>query len=86
MNKWYLLPLQLFCFNFGNTHAIHHFVVRDAFYIRHLGADESLEVLRRHGIRFNDMGTFKRANRMRTVEENAQLSEGTANASPSVIS
>ena len=86
MNKWYLLPLQLFCFNFGNTHAIHHFVVRDAFYIRHLGADESLEVLRRHGIRFNDMGTFKRANRMRTVEENAHLSEGTANASPSIIS
>ena len=64
MNKWYLIPLQLFCFNFGSTHAIHHFVVRDPFYIRHLGEKESHEVLKRHGIRFNDMWTFKRANRL----------------------
>ena len=64
MNKWYLIPLQLFCFNFGSTHAIHHFVVRDPFYIRHLSEKESHEVLRRHDIRFNDMGTFKRANRL----------------------
>ena len=34
LNPWWMLPLQLFCFNFGSTHAIHHFVVRDPFYIR----------------------------------------------------
>jgi hypothetical protein len=71
MDKWYLLPLHLFCFKFGSTHAIHHFVVRDPFYIRHLGEKESHEVLRRHGIRFNDMGTFRRANRMNERAEKA---------------
>lgn len=68
LNKWYLAPFQLFCFNFGSTHAIHHFVVRDTFYIRQLAAKESHEVLREHGIRFNDMGTFSRANRFGKVE------------------
>jgi hypothetical protein len=34
LNPWWMLPFQLFCFNFGSTHAIHHFVVRDPFYIR----------------------------------------------------
>lgn len=63
MNKWYLAPFHLFCFNFGSTHAIHHFVVRDTFYMRQLGAKQSHEVLRKHGVRFNDMGTFSRANR-----------------------
>ena len=58
LNKWYLAPFQLFCFNFGSTHAIHHFVVRDTFYIRQLAAKDSHEVLRAHGIRFNDMGTI----------------------------
>lgn len=68
LNKWYLAPFQLFCFNFGSTHAIHHFVVRDTFYIRQLAAKDSHEVLRAHGIRFNDMGTFLRANRWGKVE------------------
>ncbi len=27
LNKWYFVPFQVFCFNFGSTHAIHHFVV-----------------------------------------------------------
>ncbi|MDX1587690.1 MAG: fatty acid desaturase [Oleiphilaceae bacterium] len=63
LNVWWLLPVQAFCFNFGSTHAIHHFVVRDPFYVRQLAAKESHEVLRRHGVRFNDLGTFRRANR-----------------------
>ena len=63
LNKWWLLPIQAFCFNFGSTHAIHHFLVRDPFYVRQMAARESHEVLRRHGIRFNDLGTFRRANR-----------------------
>ncbi len=63
LNVWWLLPLQAFCFNFGSTHAIHHFVVRDPFYVRQMTAKRAHEVLRRHGIRFNDLGTFRRANR-----------------------
>jgi hypothetical protein len=62
-NSWWLLPLQIFCFNFGSTHAIHHFVVRDPFYLRQLIAPEAHRVLRAHGVRFNDFGTFRRANR-----------------------
>lgn len=63
LNKWWFWPVQAFCFNFGSTHAIHHFVVRDPFYVRQMAAKESHKVLRRHGVRFNDLGTFRRANR-----------------------
>jgi fatty acid desaturase len=58
-----LLPFQLFCFNFGGTHAIHHFVANEPFYIRQWTAPEVLGVLRENGVRFNDLGTFRRANR-----------------------
>jgi hypothetical protein len=62
-NAPWLLPLQLFCFNFGATHGIHHFVVQEPFYLRQLVASASHEVMRRHGVRFNDFGTFRRNNR-----------------------
>ncbi len=65
-------PLQLFCFNFGATHAIHHFVVGQPFYVRQMIAKEAHDVMRRMGVRFNDFGTFTRANRLgssRTTEE-----------------
>lgn len=60
--KW-LWPLHAFCFNFGGTHAIHHFVVRDPFYVRQAIAGDCHEILRENGVRFNDFGTFRRANR-----------------------
>lgn len=60
---WRMKPLQAFCFNFAGTHAIHHFVVRDPFYIRQAIAQNCYPVMRENGIRFNDFGTFKRANR-----------------------
>lgn len=63
LNKWYFIPFQLFCFNFGSTHAIHHFVVNETFYIRQLTASKAHKVMREQGVRFNDLGTFKRANR-----------------------
>jgi len=56
-------PFQLFCFNFGSTHAIHHFVVRDPFYLRQMIASDAHTVMRANGVRFNDFGTFARANR-----------------------
>jgi len=57
-------PFQLFCFCFGVTHAIHHFVVRDTFYMRHAIAPSVLPVMKANGVRFNDFGTFARANRV----------------------
>ena len=63
LNRWYLAPLQLFCANFGSTHSIHHFVPSDPFYVRQLTAPAAHRVMRENGVRFNDLGTFRRANR-----------------------
>ena len=63
LNPWWMAPMQLFCFNFGSTHAIHHFVVAQPFYIRQAVAKEAHAVMREMGVRFNDFGTFGRANR-----------------------
>ncbi|WP_145536611.1 fatty acid desaturase [Yersinia kristensenii] len=63
LNTWWLLPFHLFCFNFGSTHAIHHFVVNEPFYIRQLSAPFAHKVMKDMGVRFNDIRTFKRANR-----------------------
>lgn len=63
-NAWWLAPLNLFCFNFGSTHAIHHFVVKETFYVRQLTARKAHVVMREMGVRFNDFGTFGRANRL----------------------
>lgn len=63
LNPWWLLPFQAFCFNFGSTHAIHHFVVKEPFYIRQLTAPAAHRVMRDMGVRFNDFGSFRRANR-----------------------
>ena len=59
----YLLPLQLFCFNFGATHCFHHFVVEQPFYVRQMIASSVRPYLRRCGVRENDTRTFARANR-----------------------
>lgn len=63
LNVWWTYPFQLFCFFFGWTHAIHHFVVNETFYVRHIARKKAHEVMRKHGVRFNDLGTFFRANR-----------------------
>ncbi|MUL49853.1 fatty acid desaturase [Mycobacterium sp. CBMA293] len=60
--KW-LKPFHALCFNFGETHAIHHFLVRDPFYLREAIKHDRQKVLRDNGVRFNDFGTFQRANR-----------------------
>ena len=65
LNRWWLAPLHLFCFNFGSTHAIHHFWVADPFYLRQLTAPVAHHVFRENGVRFNDFDTFRRANRYR---------------------
>ncbi|MDY6456055.1 MULTISPECIES: fatty acid desaturase [Acinetobacter] len=63
LNPWWLMPFQLFCCNFGSTHAIHHFVVKEPFYVRQMTSKTAHKVMREVGVRFNDIGTFKRVNR-----------------------
>ncbi|PJZ70522.1 fatty acid desaturase [Leptospira perolatii] len=68
LNKWYLFPLHLFCFNFGSTHGIHHFVVNQPFYLRQAVAPFVHPAMKKYGIRFNDFGSIFRANRFRKTE------------------
>jgi len=63
LNAWYFLPFQLFCFNFGSTHGIHHFVVGEPFYIRQLTEKDAHKAMKENGVAFNDLGTFRRSNR-----------------------
>ncbi|WP_447588088.1 fatty acid desaturase [Aquipseudomonas campi] len=78
LNPWWLLPLQAFCFNFGSTHGIHHFVVKEPFYIRQMTAPVAHTVMREMGVRFNDFGTFARANRWQPVAKPAGEAAQTA--------
>lgn len=63
LTTWWTFPFQLFCFFFGWTHSIHHFVVHETFYVRHFGRKKANGILKKYGVRFNDLGTFRRANR-----------------------
>ena len=63
LKPWFFAPLHLFCFNFGSTHAIHHFVVGQPFYIRQMVAKVAHKVMVENGVRFNDFSTFFTANR-----------------------
>lgn len=72
LNPWWMVPFQVFCFNFGATHAIHHFVVKEPFYIRQMTAGKAHRVMRQMGVRFNDTGTFARANRFHEVRQTTQ--------------
>ncbi|UYW02499.1 fatty acid desaturase [Flavobacterium agricola] len=63
INVWWTFPLQFFCFFFGWTHAIHHFVVNETFYVRHLTRKKAHQIMRASGVRFNDLASIKRANR-----------------------
>jgi fatty acid desaturase len=56
-------PGQLFCFNFGSTHIIHHYVVQQPFYLRQMVAAAAHAEMKKQGVRFNDLGVFRRANR-----------------------
>ncbi|MEL6349424.1 MAG: fatty acid desaturase [Myxococcota bacterium] len=63
LDHWVTWPLQLFCFNFGATHVIHHYVVHQPFYIRQMVAPRVRQRMLDAGIRRNDLGTVHRANR-----------------------
>jgi fatty acid desaturase len=63
LRPWFLWPMQLFCFNFGSTHAIHHFVVNQPFYLRQMVAGAAHRAMRDDGVRFDDFSTFSSGNR-----------------------
>ncbi|NRB43061.1 MAG: fatty acid desaturase, partial [Pseudomonadales bacterium] len=58
-----LWPLQLFCFNFGATHALHHYYIKQPFYLRQMIASSVYPIVKDLGVRFNDMSSPLRANR-----------------------
>ncbi len=60
-----LWPMQLYCFNFGSTHIVHHFVVQQPFYLRQMVAKVAHAEMLRQGVRRNDFGVIARANRWR---------------------
>ncbi|MSQ84940.1 MAG: fatty acid desaturase [Myxococcales bacterium] len=63
LRHWSLLPLQLFAFNFGATHIIHHYVVQQPFYIRQWVRKPAWQALEEIGTRVDDFGVVARANR-----------------------
>ncbi len=68
LDAWWTWPFQAFCCNFGSTHAIHHFVVKEPFYLRQMTAGKAHAVMREMGVRFNDVASLARANRWNAGE------------------
>jgi len=78
MNHWSLLPVQLFSFNFGATHTLHHFVVSQPFYLRQLVAKKVYPVLKDNGVRFNDFSSLVRSNRFNLSDHAVDTQESNA--------
>jgi fatty acid desaturase len=62
LNDWCFGVFNFFSCNFGNTHVLHHFNEKQAFYIRELCRTEVLPICAKHGVRFNDYGAILRKN------------------------
>ena len=75
LNPWWLWPLQAFCCNFGSSHGIHHFVVKEPFYIRQLSLPFAHRVMRDMDARLTDFGTFTRANRWTRQADKAPVQQ-----------
>jgi fatty acid desaturase len=58
-----LWPLAALCWNFGATHVLHHFLVRQPFWRRTLIFSRVREVLVFNGVPANDFASIWRANR-----------------------
>lgn len=79
INHWALAPVHLFCFNFGATHALHHFVVSQPFYLRQMVAKTVYPVMKQNGVRFNDFESLTRSNRFNKPQSNDTITQPTAN-------
>jgi fatty acid desaturase len=78
INHWAAIPFQIFCFNFGATHTLHHFVVSQPFYLRQMVAKDIYPVLKENGVRFNDFASLLRSNRFNKTQTQASTSEAAA--------
>ena len=77
LNHWSLYPFQAFCWGFGGTHIIHHYVPNQPFYLRSMIATPVWDEMIRQGVRNNDFGTMLRANRW-NIKESQQKMAGLA--------
>ena len=68
LDHWLLWPLQCFCFNFGATHIVHHYMVPQPFYLRQMVATRVRKTLISAGCRHNDLAVIRRANRWNLEE------------------
>jgi fatty acid desaturase len=71
LNHWVFMPFQLFCFNFGNTHTIHHFVPNQPFYIRQLISKKVNAFMQGKGVRFNDLASILAANQYQLKKQSS---------------
>jgi len=63
IDHWVFYPLQIFCFNFGVSHILHHYVTRQPFYLRQMCAPGVMDEMRKQGVRFNDLEIYLRDHR-----------------------
>lgn len=63
LDHWALWPMQALCWNFGSTHVIHHYWPAQPFYLRQMVARAAHAEMLRQGVRRNDGGVVRRANR-----------------------
>ena len=78
IDHWLYLPLQAFCFNFGATHVIHHYVAIQPFYLRQMVSAKVRPVLLAAGVRHNDLGILRRANRWHGYLGNGTVEDANA--------
>ncbi|NQZ24581.1 MAG: fatty acid desaturase [Colwellia sp.] len=64
---WFMWPFNIFCFNFSGTHSIHHFVIKQPFYLRQMVAGSAHKLMKANGVRFNDFSTFNQGNRFKDI-------------------
>jgi len=69
IDHWSFYPLQIFCFNFGVSHILHHYVTRQPFYLRQMCAPGVMDELRKQGVRFNDLEIYARDHRYAKANE-----------------
>lgn len=69
LNHWFFYPFQVFCFNFGATHIIHHYVTRQPFYLRQMVAAGVMDEFKKQGVRVNDLQIYQRAHRYYSTTE-----------------
>lgn len=63
VDHWLLWPFQMFCWGFGSTHIIHHYIPNQPFYMRSIIKNAVHKEMIKQGVRKNDWGIIQRANR-----------------------